>query len=160
MSTLSKIQELIDDKKEDISNSVYLSLCNDMKKLFEEDIEKKDNKFYEVKFLFTKFGSGNDMNNFVSGIGVYKQVIQLNPYIAEIIRKNICKSGLCMDTEVCQHMKDSIFGSLNYDRNTEHHSYKPHFTGDDVDQDEDDYFTESNTICVKHMAGIISIQEQ
>ena len=93
MTTTTNIMNFLDDNKEDMSEGLYLKFCNLLKKE-NEDEEKEDEKFYEVKYLYTKFEPLNDVYNYYSAkMSVSNQIIKINTKLYKAIQDDIEKDG-------------------------------------------------------------------
>ena len=80
MDTIKEMQELIDENKEDLPNSLYLNLSNKLLKCYkeEEEQELKDEVYCEVQYVYNKIDGKNEQNCHHIRLSVRKQIVKLN----------------------------------------------------------------------------------
>ena len=94
MTTTTNIMNFLDDNKEDMSEGLYLKFCNLLKKE-NEDEEKEDEKFYEVKYLYTRFDplDEDSYNYYNMRMFSSTQIIKINTKKYKEIQDDIEKNG-------------------------------------------------------------------
>ena len=81
---LQNIMSTIDDNKEKFSDETYLSLTNDLQKVFKE----KHNKLYEITYLSTKF-SRRGINHYYSSPKRFTKIIKITSAEVEELKSEL-----------------------------------------------------------------------
>lgn len=146
MSTTAQIQSLLDENKEQIGNGLYLTLCNKMKEINEQECIDQGNTLYEVTYIYVKIDTDSNVNDLKSRLIKNTQIIQLTNNEFEYINSKI-ENGNCNYNSTCEHHKN-IFTKLNYNKNIIHH-FHPTF---DMTESEDEY----NEISYLSIASLVT----
>jgi len=91
MSATTTIMTFLDDNKDGMNEGLYLKFCNLLKKENEE--EKEVEKFYKVKYLYTKCDPLNDNCFYKMRILVSTQIIKIDTKTYKEIQEYIEKDG-------------------------------------------------------------------
>ena len=105
MSSVSKIMNIIDERKEELGDGVYKELCDKLMELNKEEL--KSNDLYEIDFVHPKIVRSHEEGREILNVEMYKhtQILKMPRYEANSITSRVNSgNGVITNWSICSRL--------------------------------------------------------